>query len=183
MVNKASGEVLENCYVTVFIMFNRKYAITDMESRAVAERLYNYIQLQNRVVHNWMKFMLPPQLAAGSTFIIVATFISIRYTELPLIVYAAYPSTAFNIMVIIFWLCYDTVLLVRASEDIMSQLISHDAEYLKQMPRAMRIQALKRARAMKALEFPVGEFAEFSLDLPVTLWDEILNQVLFLLSF
>ena len=154
-----------------------------MESRAVVERLYNYCQLHNRVVHNWLKFMLPPTISGVSTAVIVTTFVSIRYTELPLIFYVFYPNSAFNLMFILFWMCYDMVRLIRASEYIIGQLLSHDAEYLKSMPRAVRIQVLKTARAMKPLEFPLGDFAEFSLNLPVTIWEEILNQVLFLLSF
>ena len=161
---------------------HRKYTIRDMESRQVVERLYNYCQLHNRVVHNWMKFMLPPTISSVSATVIVTTFVSIRYTELPFIFYIFYPNTAFNLMFIIFWMCYDAVLLIRAAEDIMGQLVAQDAEYLKPMPRAVRIKVLKRARAMKPVEFPLGDFAEFSLNLPVTVWEEILNQVLFLLS-
>ena len=154
-----------------------------MESRAMVERLYNYVQCHHRVAHTWMKFMSPPTLAASSTTVIITTFVSIRYTELPLIFYIFFPNTAFNNMLIIFWVCYDVVLLIRASEDIMGQLLSHHADYLKPMPRAMRVRILKRARAMKVLEFPLGDFGEFSLNLPVAIWEEILNQVLFLLSF
>ena len=165
------------------MFLHRKYTISDMESRAVVERLYNYCQLHNRVVHNWLKFMLPPTISGVSTAVIVTTFVSIRYTELPLIFYVFYPNSAFNLMFILFWMCYDMVRLIRASEYIIGQLLSHDAEYLKSMPRAVRIQVLKTARAMKPLEFPLGDFAEFSLNLPVTIWEEILNQVLFLLSF
>ena len=154
-----------------------------MERRAVVERLYNYVQCHTRIAQNWMKFMLPPTISSVSTAVIVATFVSIRYTELPLFLYIFYPNTAFNLMFIIFWMCYDAVLLVRASEEIMGKLLSHDAEYLRPLPRAVRMEVLKRARAMKVLEFPLGDFADFSLNLPITIWDEILNQVFFLLSF
>ena len=161
---------------------SRRIPIVDMESRALVERMYTYVLHHNRVVQTWMKFMLPPTLSGVSLAVIITTFVSIRYTELPLIFYIFYPNTAFNLMLIIFWMCYDTVLVVRASEDVMGQLLSHDVEYLRHMPRAQRNQVLKRAKGMKFLEFPIGDFSEFSLNLPVNVWDEILNQVVFLLT-
>ena len=86
-------------------------------------------------------------------------------------------------MPIIFWISYDLVLLTRASEDILGELLSPDAEYLRPLSRETRIQLLKRAKAMNVIEFPVGEFAEFSLILPVSILEEIMSQVLFLLTF
>ena len=154
-----------------------------MESRAVLERLYNYLQHHHRVVQNWIKLMVPAAILGASLGVIVTTFVSIRYTELPLIFYVFFPYTAFNLMFAIFWVCYDVVhIIVRASEDVMGTLLSQDAKYLRHMPRAGRLEVLKRARAMRVLEFPIGEFTDFSLTLPVNIWDEILNQVFFLLS-
>ena len=115
--------------------------------------------------------------------VIFTTFVSIRYKELPTLFYVFYPNTAFNLMFVLFWMCYDAVLLIRASEDVLGKLVSHEAEYLRPMPRGTRIQVLKRAKAMRVLEIPIGDFSEFSLSLPATPWDEILNQVFFLLSF
>ena len=157
--------------------------MTDLGSRAVVERLYNNVQFHHRIVQIWLRFMLPPTIFGACLGVIFTTFVTIRYTELPTFFYIFYPNTAFNLMFLIFWLCYDVVLLIRASEDVLAKLLSHEAEYLRPLPRAGRIQVLKRARAMRVLEIPIGDFADFSLSLPVTLWDEILNQVFFLLSF
>ena len=172
-------------FIVVYEMFTdsrRMHIIPDMESRVLVERLYSYLLHHNRVVQTWMKFMLPPTLSAVSVAVIVSTFVSIRYTDLPLLLYIIFPYTAFTLMLVIFWMCYDTVLVVRASEDVMGRLLSHNAIYLRPLSRAERIKVLKRAKAMKVLEFPIGEFSEFSLTLPVNIWDEIINQVVFLLS-
>ena len=90
--------------------------------------------------------------------------------------------TTIILLAIMFWQIYDVFLLTRDSEDIMRHLLSYDAPYLRPMPKALRTQVLKRAKAMRVLEFPVGEFADFNMNLPIAMWDEILNQVLFLLS-
>ena len=157
--------------------------MNDMESRAVVERLYICLQYHFRVYIVWIKFQLPPTILSVSVAVIITAFVSIRYTDLPLILYIFYPNTASNIMLIVFWLCYDGVRLVRASEEIIGRLQSESAGYLRPLTRAGRSQVLKRAKVMKELEFPLGEFSEVTLNLPIAMWEEILNQVLFLLSF
>ena len=149
----------------------------------LVERLYSYLLHHNRVAQTWLMFMFPPTLSSVSLAIIMPTFVSIRYTELPVMFYVIFPYTAFTLILVIFWFCYDTVLVIRASEGLMGQLLYHQAVYLRPLSTAERIKVLKRAKAMKVLEFPIGDFAEFSLTLPVSIWDEIVNQVLFLLSF
>ena len=157
--------------------------ITDIDVRAKVERLYICYELLNRINYTWLKFMLPPTIFGVSLTVIVTTFVSIRYTELPFMYYIFFANTAFTLMLIIFWLCYDALLITRDSEDIMSQLLSFEAPYLRSVSKAGRIRVMKRAKAMRVIEFPIGEFADFSISLPIVLWEEILNQVLFLLSF
>ena len=154
-----------------------------MDVRAKVERLYICYELFNRINYTWLKFMLPPTIFGVSLTVIVTTFVSIRYTELPFMYYIFFANTAFTLMLIIFWLCYDALLITRDSEDIMSQLLSFEAPYLRSVSKAGRIRVMKRAKAMRVIEFPIGEFADFSISLPIVLWEEILNQVLFLLSF
>ena len=154
-----------------------------MESRALVERLYNYLQYHNRVLMNWVKLMSPLAISSVSLAVIVAAFISIRYTDqIPLYVYIFFPYIAFTLMLVIFWLCYDAVRIVRASQGVLSSLLTQDVEYMRGLSRVGRLEVLKRARAMKELECPIGEFTEFSLSLPVNVWHEIINQVIFLLS-
>ena len=165
------------------LSFCRRIRITDLDRRAQVEQLYICYELYNRVCYVWMKFMLPPTICSVSIVIIVTTFVSIRYTELPFMYYIFFANTAFTLMLIIFWMSYDAVLITRDSEDILGQLLSYEAPYLRSMSRREKIEVLKRARAMRAVDLPIGEFADFSINLPVTIWEEILNQVLFLLSF
>ena len=50
------------------------------------------------------------------------------------------------------------------------------------MPLMERMAALKRAKALRHTYGNVGIVAEYSIDVPVGVWDEILNQILFLLT-
>ena len=161
----------------------RRVKITDMGVRAKVERLYICYELFNKISYNWLKFMLPPTIFSVSLTVIVTTFVSIRYTELPFMYYIFFANTALTLMLIIFWLCYDALLITRDSEEVMSQLLSFEVPYLRSTPKAGRIRIMKRAKAMRIVEYPVGEFADFSISLPIVLWEEILNQLLFLLSF
>ena len=164
-----------NCY--------RKFAIVNLESRAVVDRLYVCLQHHFRVYSVWVKFQLPPTLLSESIPVIDAAFVSIRYTDLPLILYMVYPNTACNLMIIVFWLCYDSFRIARASDEVIGRLQSENADYLRPLPRAGRIQVLKRAKVMKEIQFAVGELATVTLNLPIAMWEAILNQILFLLSF
>ena len=94
-----------------------------------------------------------------------------------------YPNTACNLMLMISWVCYDGVRIMRAPGEVIDGLWLANAGYLCALPRAVRIQVLKRAKVMREIEFAVGEFTIVTLNLPIAVWEEVLNQVLFLLSF
>ena len=154
-----------------------------MHARAKLERLYICTELYNRICFVWVKFMVLFTIFSVSLAVIWGTFVSIRYTMLPLYVYIVFPNTAVTFMLIIFWASYDVVVLTRDSEDILGKLLSHQVSYLRTAPKDVRTRVMKRARAMRVIEFPIGDFADFTINLPIAIWDEILNQVLFLLSF
>ena len=154
-----------------------------MDTRRNAEHLYICAELFHQAFSRWVKVMFPPTLIGLSVTIILTTFVAIRYINLPLFPYIFFPYTAFTLMVIIFWISYDAVVVTRSFEDVLGQLLSYESAYLGKMSRTERVQLIKRARAMRSVTFPIGEFADVSISFPFAIWDEILNQVLFLLSF
>lgn len=145
--------------VLFVLIVHSKVQMTDVETWAVVERLYDYLQRSHRVVQNFHKRMLPLTILTTSLGVIVSTFISIRYFgQLPLVFYVIFPYVAFTLMAIIWWLSYDIVLIMRASQDVLSRLLAQDAQYCQHMSRARKLQVLKKARTRKALEFPVEDF-------------------------
>ena len=84
--------------------------------------------------------------------------------------------------VIMFDICRDDVVSIRVSEDVLSRLRSTAMEYLKQMPVLEKLTMLKRAKALRHIYGNVGIVEEYTIDVPVGVWDEILNQILFLLT-
>ena len=65
----------------------------------------------------------------------------------------------------------------------MNRLLDYEAEHLRGMTKKQRMNIMKRAQALRAVNFPTGPFAEFSLNVTINIWEEVLNQLLFLLSF
>ena len=102
-----------------------------MDRRAKVERLYFCLELYTRISCVWIKFMLPPTIFSMSLTIIVTTFVSIRYTDLPFMFYIFFPNTAFTLLLIIFWASIDIVLITRDSEAILGELLSYEASYLQ----------------------------------------------------
>ena len=163
----------------------RLLPIQDIESREHVELLYIHMELFNKIFQIWVRSMLPLSLLSASCAILIQLYITIRHTDIPLIVYAVMPTSASITMVIIFIVSYDIVLVMRSAEGTLLQLQSSDSDYLvQQFPnKRVRRGIVKRARAMRPISFPLGNFAEYSLTVPVYVWEEILNQLLFLLSF
>lgn len=160
----------------------RGLRVTNLEERAKLEQLYVCLELHSRICFVWIKFSWPSNIFGVTVAIILSAFVSIRYTGLPYFCYAVYPVTAFALTAIMFWGFLEFIRSVRDSEEILGKLRSKQAPYLRRLPSADRVKVLKRAQAMRAIELPVGEFADLSITVCVTLWEEIVNQVLFLLS-
>ena len=156
--------------------------MADLESRAKVQYLYICMELYTRICFVWIKFAWPPTLFSVSLTIVFAAFVSIRYADLPFVYYVAFPTVALGLMVSMFVGFYELVLSTRDSEEILGQLRSLDAAYLCGIPLTLRKRLLKRAKALRTVELPVGEFADFSVTVPIALWDEMVNQVVFLLT-
>ena len=74
------------------------------------------------------------------------------------------------------------VVAVRDSEEIVGILTSTVDKHFGTLSPQDRKYLMRKARATRALEYRMGDFGHFSLDVPVVLWEEIWNQLLFLLS-
>ena len=69
-----------------------------------------------------------------------------------------------------------------APRDIVGILTSTADINVRTLPLNERTYFGRKARATKALGFRMGNVGNFSLDVPVVMWEEIWNQLLFLLS-
>ena len=118
----------------------------------------------------------------SGTAVALGMYISIRHTQLPVFIYCLFPYVAVLFLVEIFDLCHDGILTIRASEDVLSRLRSTENGYLYRLPMEERMSIQKRGKALRPAFFSVGNYTQFNFDVPVGVWEEILNQTVFLLT-
>ena len=109
-------------------------------------------------------------------------YLVLRNDSLPTIVVLIMSYTAFVILLAIFFVSYDIVAIIQASEDVVQNLLNPQHEYYRDADPLVKAGLLKAARALKPVELPVGHFATFSFGVTQVIYEEILNQLLFLLS-
>ena len=64
----------------------------------------------------------------------------------------------------------------------MGKLQSCTAAYYTRLDPPGKREVVRRSGALRPMCVPIGEFAEMSLEVMVTIWEELLSQLLFLLS-
>ena len=78
---------------------------------------------------------------------------------------------------------HDGIMTIQASENTLGSLRCTENPYLLSLPMKERMAILRRAKALRPAFFSVGDFTdEFNVDVPVGVWEEILNQLVFLLT-
>ena len=130
----------------------------------------------------YTRVYLFPNFVGCSTLVIVALYICIRAVGVPWWLYLFFISSCVTLLLLTFWLPYQFVLAVRASEDVVGVLTSLKDIYSGELSLNERKYLARKAKATRILGYRMGGFGNFSFDVPVVMWDEILNQLLFLLS-
>ena len=158
----------------------RKIRITDVDSRNRVENLYRCMQVFNQGFRNWMKASVPPTIFGLSFGFILTMYVTVRDKELPTLAYCCFPVAGAFFMGIIFWVVYDAVVAKRASEEILGNLQSSTPRYMQRLDPVQRMELLRRAKAFRPAFFPNGDFGELTFELPVTVWEESVEQLLLL---
>ena len=70
----------------------------------------------------------------------------------------------------------------RGSEELHGNHQNRMSPFLKNLPPVKRRELLLRARALRPVVVKVGEFSECSFEVLMNIWDEIINQLVFLLT-
>ena len=85
-------------------------------------------------------------------------------------------------IIVITLLFYDAVLAKRSMDAVLGNLQSRSCGCYQRLNSKGKIEFVRRARAVIPLRMYMGEFTEPTLDVAATIWDEVFNQLLFLLS-
>ena len=144
------------------------------------EHLYVVIQIHSQHIQRWMQICVFPLLMTIGGGVVLCLYIPIKHTELPLILSGSFLVVGLSVQGVLFWTSYDIVIAIRASEHVIGRLQSISSGK-KQLDSFRDIS--KRCKAHRPVNIPIGSFGAFSIEVPIIMWDEILNQLLFLLGF
>lgn len=156
--------------------------VTNLRTRTLLESLHSYGKVYERVLGNFVGFMVPIAIFGLSCCIIILLYHVIRYSELPLLIRIGCFYVAFTELFVMSTGCWDFFMLTRISGEVLWKLRMDTNDYILRLPRDKRGELLKRSRNVREWRVPVGFFTTFSLGIPVVIWEEILNQLIFLLS-
>ena len=132
--------------------------------------------------------MLVPTIISTTSTIIICFYVTIRPDNVPFWLVVVVFYIGITLFGIVFWACYQTILVIRGSEDIIRALTSLEIGDWKEgrlgvTPMRLKKYIVTRGKATRPVNYRIGEFNDFTLDVPIGIWDEILNQLLFLLTF
>ena len=163
-------------------MFCSKLAKCDIESWLKVERLYRSGKLYNLVIMRWLKVTSVLLLSSTSAAITLLLYATITASGLPMLIHCWLPIIAGVTISLTTWIFLDAVWAKRAADEVLENLQSRTEDCYGRLPLTERKELVRRARALQPLYLGLGNFTELSFDVIISVWDEVLNQLLFLLS-
>ena len=161
----------------------RKVDLVDVESWTKVEHLYKCMRLHNTILSNWIKCLVPPVIFIWVAVVTVLLYITFRPSGLPMLVYCWFPLVAVCSLFILTWLLYDAVTTKRSADEVLSKLQSRTSGFCTTLRQpAERKEFKSRSRALQPVRLTIGELTEATVEMIVSIWEEVLNQLLFLLT-
>ena len=131
---------------------------------------------------SWAEKILSPVLLVACSGIILALYITVRPLGFPWFVYMWCPLVAIVGIFIISWIFYDIVMIKRAAEEVVGRLQSRSEWMCRSLALDQRKELRRRAGTLRPIHLSLWNFADASFEVLANVWDEVLNQLLFLLS-
>lgn len=156
--------------------------MANIRDRQSVEQLYVNLLLSRNLTAEFLRIILGPYVFAGFLGIVIATFVTVKHSKMPIYVYAFFPVAAAAGLMIQFLNIYGGMYVIRICNNILRRLLSADHACLTRLPRKDRQLFMLKARSLRPVSLPLGDFAKFSLSSMWNLSKEIVNQVLLLLS-
>ena len=134
---------------------------------------------------SYVRILACPVIFAISSVIIITMYATIRHrNDLPWFIYYSNVFVGVVITLATAWFFYDLLTGIQNSEDVVGRLQDPTDALKSGLYKREELDGFRRrAKAMRPLRVSLWVFSEATLDLPVAMWDEILNQLFFLLSF
>ena len=171
--------------ILIFWVPRRRTSIAKLERRKKVESMYVTFQVHNMVYNDWVRPAMFPLLLSLGCAVVICVYFPLKHHELPGFITLVFVTMAAFIMAVVFWHCFDEVTVIRNSEGVVGELQSRPAgsAWETEFSAIQMERFLKRAKALRPFCIGVGTFGQFDLEVPAIMWEEILNQLVFLLSF
>ena len=140
------------------------------------------MRLLNILYMNFLWYLLGPVILGIGAGIVITLYLTVRPSGLPPFIHFWVPFIAFGVFVILSWLWYDVVTLKREADEVKDNLQARTHEFLRDLEPNQREYLARRAHALRSFYLAIGQFSDMTFEGLVGVWDEILNQFVFLLS-
>ena len=140
------------------------------------------MKVYNILFMNWFKFSFVLLLTSACVGITIFLYVTCRPSGLPFIIYCAYPTSGAMGLFILFRFCYEAVVTKRRGDEAVGSLQSRTRGYFRTLEVGEKREMMRRATALQPVYMALGEFVEITLEVSVSIWDEIIDQLLFFLS-
>ena len=130
----------------------------------------------------WLEQILAPMSFCTCSGITILLYITVRPSGLPFFIYIWVPLMAVIAVSVVNWNVYDVVMVKRTAEEVIGTLQSRSEPFYWRLSVSERKELRQRARAIRPVHFSFGNLSDVSLEVLANIWDEVLNQLLFLLS-
>ena len=144
--------------------------------------MYNCQRLWNILFMKWLYHVLGPVILGIGSGIVLLLYLSANPEGIPSFIHYWVPVIAFGALLIMSWLWYDVVMMGRESEEAMENLKLKTHPFFHHLEPAERKYLFCSARALRPVGVTIGQFSDMTFEGLVGVWEEILNQFLFLLS-
>ena len=140
------------------------------------------MKLYNTVFMQWLRVLVSPFLFLTCSAVTLLLYVTFRPAGLPMLVYCWFPLVAVVTIIVVTWLIYDAVSAKRSADEVLANLQSRTTRYYERLEPEGKIELERKGRALQPVQLRIGEFAEFSLHVVATIWNEVVNQLIFLLT-
>ena len=157
--------------------------MTDKASWEKVERMYICWELYEKMARPWIVTHVTCIIMGISCSATCFIFVAIKYTNLLTLLYSLEAVIGPGFIFLLALALNDAVTASKLSESVLAdQLTYYRAPGLRNMELKSRRELTKCFKALRPISIPVGSFTDITYSVMLAICEEILNQLVFLLT-
>lgn len=170
-------------YVKLCKFLFRKTAVTSGDGLIRLWRKFICVHVYVLMLDSFFRVILPIVICCLFAGQIVALFVAIRSSGISGWLACSSGFGGLTVLVVQLWICQQGLTAFELGEDTLARIRSTEHKFFRRLDRQEQLFLRKLARATRMPKPKIGPFIDFSLKVPIGIWEETLNQLLFLLSY